>query len=107
MAIRNAAQQWEGVRACLELPPSNGAKEEVSPENSPAHSPAQSNGLTQESSPDEPRYMTHLGSVENGRNGWLLGIAPALCGTSVHVWSKKNHSITMVGFLLTCEIYEP
>lgn len=55
LAIRNAAQQWEGVRACLELPPTNGAKEEVSPENSPAHSPAQTNGLAQEPSPDEPR----------------------------------------------------
>ncbi len=56
LAIRNAAQQWEGVRACLELPPTNGAKEEVSPENSPAHSPAQTNGVAQEPSPDEPRY---------------------------------------------------
>uniref|UniRef100_A0A672IGV9 Leucine rich repeat containing 49 n=1 Tax=Salarias fasciatus TaxID=181472 RepID=A0A672IGV9_SALFA len=48
LAIRNAAQQWEGVRACLELPPTNGSREEVSPENSPAHSPAQTNGLAQE-----------------------------------------------------------
>lgn len=62
LAIRNAAQQWEGVRACLELPPTNGAKEEVSPENSPAHSPAQTNGLAQDPSPDEPRYKRHLGS---------------------------------------------
>uniref|UniRef100_A0A672ZKL4 Leucine rich repeat containing 49 n=1 Tax=Sphaeramia orbicularis TaxID=375764 RepID=A0A672ZKL4_9TELE len=54
LAIRNAAQQWEGVRACLELPSTNGAKEELSPENSPAHTPAQTNGVTQESSPDEP-----------------------------------------------------
>ncbi|XP_068432610.1 leucine-rich repeat-containing protein 49 isoform X2 [Clinocottus analis] len=58
LAIRNAAQQWEGVRACLELPPTNGSKEEVSPENSPAHSPAQTNGLAQESSPDEPRRVS-------------------------------------------------
>ncbi|XP_019935162.2 leucine-rich repeat-containing protein 49 isoform X2 [Paralichthys olivaceus] len=58
LAIRNAAQQWEGVRACLELPPTQGAKEEVSPENSPAHSPAQTNGLTQEPSPDEPRRVS-------------------------------------------------
>ncbi|KAM3625206.1 uncharacterized protein V6R79_008736 [Siganus canaliculatus] len=58
LAIRNAAQQWEGVRACLELPPTNGAKEEVSPENSPAHSPAQTNGLAQEPSPDEPRRIS-------------------------------------------------
>ncbi|AWP01933.1 putative leucine-rich repeat-containing protein 49 [Scophthalmus maximus] len=57
LAIRNAAQQWEGARACLELPPTNGAKEEASPENSPAHSPAQTNGLTQEPSPDEPRLL--------------------------------------------------
>ncbi|XP_076601809.1 leucine-rich repeat-containing protein 49-like isoform X1 [Chaetodon auriga] len=58
LAIRNAAQQWEGVRACLELPPTNGAKEDVSPENSPAHSPAQTNGLAQEPSPDEPRRVS-------------------------------------------------
>ncbi|KAK7913518.1 hypothetical protein WMY93_013729 [Mugilogobius chulae] len=58
LAIRNAAQQWEGVRACLELPPTIGAKEEFSPENSPAHSPAQSNGVTQESSPDEPKRIS-------------------------------------------------
>ncbi|TNN26935.1 hypothetical protein EYF80_062923 [Liparis tanakae] len=58
LAIRNAAQQWEGVRACLEPPPTNGAKEEVSPENSPAHSPAQTNGLAQEPSPDEPRRVS-------------------------------------------------
>nr|XP_040058511.1 leucine-rich repeat-containing protein 49-like [Gasterosteus aculeatus aculeatus] len=58
LAIRNAAQQWEGIRACLELPPANGAKEEVSPENSPAHSPAQTNGLAQEPSPDEPRRVS-------------------------------------------------
>ncbi|KAM3876909.1 leucine-rich repeat-containing protein 49 [Diretmus argenteus] len=58
LAIRNAAQQWEGIRACLELPPQNGLKEEVSPENSPAHSPAQSNGLAQEPSPDEPRRVS-------------------------------------------------
>ena len=55
LAIRNAAQQWEGVRASLEPPPANGAKEEVSPENSPAHSPAQTNGIAQEPSPDEPK----------------------------------------------------
>eukprot|EP00063_Salmo_salar_P007808 XP_013982643.1 PREDICTED: leucine-rich repeat-containing protein 49-like isoform X2 [Salmo salar] len=53
LAIRNAALQWEGVRACLELPAQNGAKEEVSPEASPAHSPAQTNGLALEPSPDE------------------------------------------------------
>ncbi|XP_037308620.2 leucine-rich repeat-containing protein 49 isoform X1 [Pungitius pungitius] len=56
LAIRNAAQQWGGTRACLELPPTNGAKEEVSPESSPAHSPAQTNGL--EPSPDEPRRVS-------------------------------------------------
>lgn len=55
LAIRNAAQLWEGVRACLELPPTNGAKEDLSPESSPAHSPAQSNGLAQDPSPEEPR----------------------------------------------------
>ncbi|XP_062327602.1 leucine-rich repeat-containing protein 49 isoform X4 [Osmerus eperlanus] len=63
LAIRNAAQQWEGLRACLELPSSqNGAKDEVSPENSPAHSPAQTNGLTLEPSPDEPRLLEAGGS---------------------------------------------
>ncbi|XP_076851190.1 leucine-rich repeat-containing protein 49 [Brachyhypopomus gauderio] len=55
LAIRNAAQQWEGSKACLELPAQNGAKEELSPENSPAHSPAQTNGLAQDPSPDELR----------------------------------------------------
>ncbi|XP_077375769.1 leucine-rich repeat-containing protein 49 [Festucalex cinctus] len=63
LAIRNAAQQWEGVvAACLELPPpsttTNGAREEVSPENSPAHYPTQTNGLVQEPSPDEPRRVS-------------------------------------------------
>ncbi|KAM8894610.1 leucine-rich repeat-containing protein 49 isoform 2-T2 [Spinachia spinachia] len=58
LAIRNAAQQWEGIKACLELPPTNGAKEEISPENSPAHSPAQTNGLAQEPPPDEPRRVS-------------------------------------------------
>ncbi|XP_077419286.1 leucine-rich repeat-containing protein 49 isoform X3 [Vanacampus margaritifer] len=65
LAIRNAAQQWEGVvAACLELPPpppsttTNGAREEVSPENSPAHCPTQTNGLVQEPSPDEPRRVS-------------------------------------------------
>ncbi|XP_061732605.1 leucine-rich repeat-containing protein 49 isoform X2 [Nerophis ophidion] len=59
LAIRNAAQQWEGVIACLELPPStNGAKEEVSPENSPAHCPTQTNGLPQEPSSDDPRRIS-------------------------------------------------
>ncbi|XP_061879359.1 leucine-rich repeat-containing protein 49 [Entelurus aequoreus] len=58
LAIRNAAQQWEGVIACLELPSTNGGKEEVSPENSPAHCPTQTNGLPQEPSPDEPRRIS-------------------------------------------------
>ncbi|XP_070762610.1 leucine-rich repeat-containing protein 49 [Enoplosus armatus] len=69
LAIRNAAQQWEGVRACLELPPTNGAKEEVSPENSPAHSPAQTNGLTQEPSPDEPRRVSPGSGPERPSGG--------------------------------------
>ncbi|XP_053722518.1 leucine-rich repeat-containing protein 49 isoform X2 [Synchiropus splendidus] len=58
LAIRNAAQLWEGVRTCLELPSTNGAKEEASPDNSPAHSPNQSNGLTQDPSPEEPRRVS-------------------------------------------------
>ncbi|XP_039651827.1 leucine-rich repeat-containing protein 49 isoform X4 [Perca fluviatilis] len=69
LAIRNAAQQWEGVRACLELPPANGAKEEVSPENSPAHSPAQTNGLAQETSPDEPRRVSPGSGPERPSGG--------------------------------------
>ncbi|XP_071389287.1 leucine-rich repeat-containing protein 49 [Centroberyx affinis] len=69
LAIRNAAQQWEGVRACLELPPPNGAKEEVSPENSPAHSPAQTNGLAQEPSPDEPRRVSPGSGPERPTGG--------------------------------------
>ncbi|XP_056463508.1 leucine-rich repeat-containing protein 49 [Gadus chalcogrammus] len=64
LAIRNAAQQWEGVRASLEPPPPNGAKEEVSPENSPAHSPAQTNGIAQEPSPDEPKRVSPLSGPE-------------------------------------------
>uniref|UniRef100_A0A8C1XRS7 Leucine-rich repeat-containing protein 49 n=1 Tax=Cyprinus carpio TaxID=7962 RepID=A0A8C1XRS7_CYPCA len=55
LAIQNAAQQWEGLKTCLELPAQNGSKEDVSPDYSPAHSPAQTNGNTQETSPDEPR----------------------------------------------------
>ncbi|XP_034536309.1 leucine-rich repeat-containing protein 49 isoform X2 [Notolabrus celidotus] len=69
LAIRNAAQQWEGVRACLELPPTNGAKEEVSPENSPAHCPAQTNGLAQEPSPEEPRRVSPGSGPERPSGG--------------------------------------
>ncbi|XP_032373187.1 leucine-rich repeat-containing protein 49 isoform X2 [Etheostoma spectabile] len=69
LAIRNAAQQWEGVRSCLELPPANGAKEEVSPESSPAHSPAQTNGLAQEPSPDEPRRVSPGSGPERPSGG--------------------------------------
>ncbi|XP_028299043.1 leucine-rich repeat-containing protein 49 isoform X2 [Gouania willdenowi] len=66
LAIRNAAQQWEGVRTSLELPSTNGAKEEVSPENSPAHCPAHTNGLAQDPSPDEPRLLeAGSGSVQS------------------------------------------
>lgn len=56
LAIRNAAQQWEGLKSCLDLPTQNGPKEEVSPENSPTHSSAQTNGIAQDPSPDEFRY---------------------------------------------------
>lgn len=56
LAIRNAAQQWEGLKSCLDLPTQNGSKEEVSPENSPTHSSAQTNGIAQDPSPDELRY---------------------------------------------------
>ncbi|XP_073706364.1 leucine-rich repeat-containing protein 49-like [Garra rufa] len=67
LAIQNAAQQWEGLKACLELPAQNGTKEDVSPENSPAHSPAQTNGNTQETSPDEPKRLSPL-TVSAGGN---------------------------------------
>ncbi|XP_054892995.1 leucine-rich repeat-containing protein 49 isoform X2 [Poeciliopsis prolifica] len=68
LAIRNAAQQWEGVKACLELPPTNGSKEDISPENSPAHSPAQTNGLAQETSPEEPRRISPGSGPERPEN---------------------------------------
>ncbi|XP_037835708.1 leucine-rich repeat-containing protein 49 isoform X2 [Kryptolebias marmoratus] len=58
LAIRNAAQQWEDIMANLELLPTNGTKEDVSPESSPAHSPAQTNGLAQEPSPEEPKRVS-------------------------------------------------
>lgn len=45
--------------ANLELLPTNGMKEDVSPESSPSHSPAQTNGLTQEPFPEEPKYVQH------------------------------------------------
>ncbi|KAM6943637.1 leucine-rich repeat-containing protein 49 isoform 2-T2 [Xenentodon cancila] len=69
LAIRNAAQQWEGVIACLELPPTTGSKEDVSPESSPAHSPAQTNGLAQEPSPDEPRRISPGSGPERPSGG--------------------------------------
>ncbi|XP_043952296.1 leucine-rich repeat-containing protein 49 isoform X3 [Gambusia affinis] len=69
LAIRNAAQQWEGVKACLELPPTNGSKEDASPENSPAHSPAQTNGLAQETSPEEPRRISPGSGPERPSGG--------------------------------------
>ncbi|XP_019912006.2 leucine-rich repeat-containing protein 49 isoform X2 [Esox lucius] len=69
LAIRNAAQQWEGVRSCLELPVHNGSKEEVSPEASPAHSPAQTNGLALEPSPDEQLRVSPLSAPERPPGG--------------------------------------
>ncbi|XP_056099932.1 leucine-rich repeat-containing protein 49-like isoform X2 [Rhinichthys klamathensis goyatoka] len=58
---QNEAQQWEGLKASsLEIPAQNGSKEDVSPDNSPAHSPAQTNGSAQETSPDEPRRLSPL-----------------------------------------------
>ncbi|KAM4743927.1 leucine-rich repeat-containing protein 49 [Anableps anableps] len=69
LAIRNAAQQWEGVKASLELPPTNGSKEDASPENSPAHSPAQTNGLAQETSPEEPRRISPGSGPERPSGG--------------------------------------
>ncbi|XP_036836861.1 leucine-rich repeat-containing protein 49 isoform X2 [Oncorhynchus mykiss] len=70
LAIRNAALQWEGVRACLELPAQNGAKEEISPEASPAHSPAQTNGLALEPSPDEQlRRVSPVSALDRPTGG--------------------------------------
>ncbi|MED6254876.1 hypothetical protein ATANTOWER_001435 [Ataeniobius toweri] len=69
LAIRNAAQQWEGVKACLELPPTNGSKEDASPENSPGHSPGQTNGLAQETSPEEPRRISPVSGPERPSGG--------------------------------------
>uniref|UniRef100_A0A8C7HAG9 Leucine-rich repeat-containing protein 49-like n=1 Tax=Oncorhynchus kisutch TaxID=8019 RepID=A0A8C7HAG9_ONCKI len=70
LAIRNAALQWEGVRACLELPAQNGAKEEISPEASPAHSPAQTNGLALEPSPDEQlRRVSPVSALDRQTGG--------------------------------------
>ncbi|XP_039531795.1 leucine-rich repeat-containing protein 49-like [Pimephales promelas] len=58
---QNEAQQWEGLKASsLEIPAQNGSKEDVSSDNSPAHSPAQTNGSAQETSPDEPRRLSPL-----------------------------------------------
>ncbi|KAJ8398551.1 hypothetical protein AAFF_G00420790 [Aldrovandia affinis] len=65
-AIRNAAQQWEGLRTCLELPPpQNGAKDEVSPENTPA----QPDGHQQPISPDELRRVSPVGAPERPAGG--------------------------------------
>ncbi|XP_064192164.1 leucine-rich repeat-containing protein 49-like isoform X1 [Anguilla rostrata] len=64
-AIRNAAQQWEGLKACLEPPAQNGTKEEVSPE----HSPAQANGLPQPLSPEELRRVSPVGTPERPAGG--------------------------------------
>ncbi|XP_071015155.1 leucine-rich repeat-containing protein 49-like [Oncorhynchus clarkii lewisi] len=70
LAIRNAALQWEGVRACLELPAQNGAKEETSPEASPAHSPAQTNGLALEPSPEEQlRRVSPVSALDRATGG--------------------------------------
>ncbi|KAI1889492.1 hypothetical protein AGOR_G00163440 [Albula goreensis] len=64
-AIRNAAQQWEGLKACLEPPAQNGTKEEVSPE----HSPAQTNGHAQPLSPEELRRVSPVGAPERPAGG--------------------------------------
>ncbi|XP_034041571.1 leucine-rich repeat-containing protein 49 isoform X2 [Thalassophryne amazonica] len=69
LAIRNAAQQWEGVKACLDLLPAKDSKDEISPENSPTHSQAQTNGLAQEPSPDEPRRVSPGSAPERPLGG--------------------------------------
>ncbi|XP_067275266.1 leucine-rich repeat-containing protein 49 [Pseudorasbora parva] len=71
LAIQNAAQQWEGLKASLELPAQNGSKEDGSPENSPAHSPAQTNGNAPETSPDEPRRLSPLTVSAGGSDSRL------------------------------------
>uniref|UniRef100_A0A3B4XSI0 Leucine rich repeat containing 49 n=1 Tax=Seriola lalandi dorsalis TaxID=1841481 RepID=A0A3B4XSI0_SERLL len=86
LAIRNAAQQWEGVRACLELPPTNGAKEEVSPDNSPAHSPAGSGSVQSLSLSDshlaeldgDTLRLFGLGALEALERGWGVQTAGAV-----------------------------
>ncbi|XP_052008498.1 leucine-rich repeat-containing protein 49-like [Xyrauchen texanus] len=75
LAIQNAAQQWEGLKACPELPAQNGAKDEVSPENSPTHSPAQTNGNAQETSPDESRRLSPLTISAGGSETRLRSIS--------------------------------
>ncbi|XP_055029949.2 leucine-rich repeat-containing protein 49 isoform X1 [Misgurnus anguillicaudatus] len=67
LAIQNAAQQWEGLKVCSDLSVHNGVKEDVSPDSSPAHSPALTNGNAQETSPDEPRRLSPL-TVSAGGN---------------------------------------
>ncbi|XP_051579892.1 leucine-rich repeat-containing protein 49-like [Myxocyprinus asiaticus] len=75
LAIQNAAQQWEGLKACPELPAQNGAKDDVSPDNSPTHSPAQTNGNAQETSPDEPRRLSPLTISTGGSETRLRSIS--------------------------------
>ncbi|KAJ8281369.1 hypothetical protein GJAV_G00066870 [Gymnothorax javanicus] len=64
-AIRNAAQQWEELKACLEpTAAQNGTKEELSPEHGPAH-----NGHAQPLSPEELRRVSPVGTPERPAGG--------------------------------------
>uniref|UniRef100_A0A8C1ITF1 Leucine-rich repeat-containing protein 49 n=1 Tax=Cyprinus carpio TaxID=7962 RepID=A0A8C1ITF1_CYPCA len=76
LAIQNAAQQWEGLKACLELPAQNGSKEDVSPDYSPAHSPAQTNGNTQETSPDDITHLPQLAALAQVRRLEQISVDP-------------------------------
>ncbi|XP_023675832.1 leucine-rich repeat-containing protein 49-like isoform X1 [Paramormyrops kingsleyae] len=65
-AIRNAAQQWEGFKACLELPAQSGSRDEGSPEHCP---PQQSDGPSQQLSPDELKLTCPAGASERPAGG--------------------------------------
>uniref|UniRef100_A0AAZ3Q0M7 Leucine-rich repeat-containing protein 49 n=1 Tax=Oncorhynchus tshawytscha TaxID=74940 RepID=A0AAZ3Q0M7_ONCTS len=74
LAIRNAALQWEGVRACLEHPAQNGAKEEVSPEARAVH-----RGDSHLAELDgETLRLFGLGALEALERGWGVQTAGAV-----------------------------
>ncbi|XP_029109214.1 leucine-rich repeat-containing protein 49-like isoform X1 [Scleropages formosus] len=65
LAIRNAAQQWEGFKACLDLPTQNSSRDEASPEHCPAHS----SGSAQQLSPEESKTVSPVGASEKPAGG--------------------------------------